>query len=175
MWLPQATPADVAVVSLTVLAAVSDLRSRRIPNVLTVTGACAGLLYSVATGGAEGLLVSLQGLGLGLLLWLPFYALGGMGAGDVKLLAAIGAWVGPSAVLRIALYASIAGALMALAVALRHRYLKSAYQNLWILFATWRVAGIKPIDSLTLESSQSPRLAYALPTLAGVVIAAYLR
>jgi prepilin peptidase CpaA len=175
MWAPPAFSAEVAAFGIAVTATVTDLHSRRIPNALTLTGAVAGLIYSVATGGGPGATASLEGWALGLLLWLPIYALGGMGAGDVKLLACVGAWVGPGAILYVAIYASIAGGLLALIVAARHRYLRTAYENVWVLLTTWRINGIGPIDTVTLEGSHGPRLAYAVPILAGTVIAAYLQ
>jgi prepilin peptidase CpaA len=175
MWAVLATPADAAALAIAVIATATDLRHRRIPNALTLAGALAGLIYSVATAGGSGAVTSLEGWGVGLLLWLPIYALGGMGAGDVKLLACVGAWLGPGAVLRVAIYASIAGGALAVAVALRHRYLRTAYQNVWVLLATWRVSGITPIDTVTLENSKGPRLAYAVPILAGTAVAVYLR
>jgi len=75
------------------LACVCDLRTRRIPNVLTFGGAAVALGYALASRGFGGLLTSLEGWGVGLALFLPMFLLGGMGAGDVKLLACLGAWV----------------------------------------------------------------------------------
>ena len=77
-----------------VLAAITDLRSQRIPNWLSLPLAAVGLVvHSFAVGG-EGIAFAAAGLAAGFALLIPFYALGGMGAGDVKLLAAVGAWVG---------------------------------------------------------------------------------
>jgi prepilin peptidase CpaA len=175
MWLPPATNPDVCVFAITLVATITDLRWRRIPNALTFSGALLGLIYSVLVHGGPGAIGSVEGWALGLALWLPFYALGGMGAGDVKLLACVGAWIGPAGVIGVAIYASLAGGALALLVALRHRYLRRAIDNIWVLLVTWRALGIRPIDSVTLESSQGPRLAYAIPTLAGTVLAMYMR
>ena len=176
MWLPPATTnSDACVFAITVVAAITDLRCRRIPNALTFTGALLGLIFSVVAYGGAGALSSVEGWALGLALWLPFYALGGMGAGDVKLLACVGAWVGPEAVIGVAIHASLAGGAFALLVALRHGYLRRAIENIWVLLVTWRALGIGPIDSVTLESSKGPRLAYAIPTLAGTLVAMYMR
>lgn len=172
MW---PTPADTAVLVIAIAATLTDLRHRRIPNALTLAGALAGLIYWTSVSGGAGAWTSLQGWALGLALWLPFYALRGMGAGDVKLLACVGAWLGPLAVLQVGIYASVAGGVLALLVALRHRYLRTAVQNVSMLLTTWRVSGIRPIDTITLEGSRGPRLAYAVPVLAGVILAVYLR
>lgn len=175
MWAPSVDTADVVAIAIAVLATATDLRNRRIPNALTLSGALAGLIYSVVTAGGEGATSSLQGWVVGLLIWLPIYALGGMGAGDVKLLACLGAWLGPSAVLWVAIYATLAGGALAVLVALRHDYLRTAYDNIWLLLTTWRVTGIGRVDTMTLESARGPRLAYAVPVLAGVLLAACLR
>ena len=79
--------------SLAVVAVVFDVRSGRIPNGLTFGGALAALVYAFAAGGATGVLQASAGWVIGAALFFPFFALGGMGAGDVKLLAAICSWV----------------------------------------------------------------------------------
>ena len=104
-------------------ATVIDVRTRRIPNALTAAMAALGI--ALASGQLSGVSVgaSLGGLVLGLLLMLPGYALGATGAGDVKLMAAVGAIVGPALVLSAFLCTSIAGGVLAVAVALKRRRL----------------------------------------------------
>lgn len=92
-------------------AVVSDLRSRRIPNLLTLPGLALGLVLWTVEAGWLGLKTSLLGtLAGGALLFLPFAA-GGIGAGDVKLLAVVGAFSGPAVVFRSFLAAAIIGGL----------------------------------------------------------------
>jgi prepilin peptidase CpaA len=110
------------------LAVWHDVRSRRIPNRLVFPGAFAGLaLHTVLAAGSGlftepfgglGLLSGLAGLALGLALLLPMYMLRAMGAGDVKLMAMVGAFLGPQAVFGAALSSLLAGGLLALTVAL---------------------------------------------------------
>jgi len=152
-----------------------DIRTRRIPNVLTFGGAFAGLLYWAWASGWSGLGVSAAGWVVGVALFLPLFLLRGMGGGDVKLLGAVGAWLGPVAVLVSALYATIAGAALALVVGARHRYLGTAFRNLWALFGVWRTAGVRPGPGLTLEESAGPRLPYGLAIAIGTAAAIYLR
>ena len=76
-------------------AAVIDGRSLRVPNWLTFHFLIGGLIFAFWKGGSALLLTSLAGAGVGLLTLLPLYAIGGMGAGDVKLMAGVGAWIGP--------------------------------------------------------------------------------
>ena len=102
------------------------------------------------------------------------YALGGMGAGDVKLLAALGAWLGPREAPWLALYTGVAGGLTALLWATVHGYLIQAVRNLWVL-RYWRLAGIRPMAELTLATGKGPRLAYATSILAGTVATVWLR
>jgi prepilin peptidase CpaA len=98
-----------------------------------------------------------------------------MGAGDVKLLAALGAWIGPADAVWLALYAGLAGGPFAVIVSLFHGYLRESFSNLWHLLMFWRIAGIQPMQNLTLQTARSPRLPYALPIAAGAVMAIWLR
>lgn len=100
--------------AILILAALFDIRHRKIPNLITLPAMLAGLVFHFSTGGLEGLFFSLKGLGLGFALLIPFYAGGGMGAGDVKLMSAVGAFVGTLQVLKIFLLAAFTGAAYAL-------------------------------------------------------------
>ena len=169
--------AEISVaVAVAVLACGFDLRTRRIPNVLTFGAAIVALAVNVATSDSSGLLTAGAGWLLGIVLFFPFFALGGMGAGDVKLLGAIGAWLGPEAVLHVALYSALAGGPIAIVVALRSGYLRQALRNLKTLITFWFTVGLKPVQGITLDAQQnSPRLAYALPMLAGVLVTVWLQ
>ena len=105
------------------IATVIDVRSRRIPNELTAS--LAGIGLGLAITGVSGLTwaAALAGFVLGLLLMLPGYALGATGAGDVKLMAAVGAIVGPALVVTAFLFTAVAGGVLAVAVAVRRQRL----------------------------------------------------
>ena len=71
---------------------------------------------------------------------------------------ALGAWLGTSVIFGVAFYTALAGGVLALALIVRHRYGGQAMRNLWLLLMHWRVFGIRPLDSLTLETSSGPKL-----------------
>lgn len=101
-----------------ILATLWDLKTRRIPNFLTLPTTFLGLAMNAYYAGLGGIKDSLLGLFLGVVLLILPFALGGMGAGDVKLLAAVGALNGPSFVLYTFLYGAIAGGILAVLYAL---------------------------------------------------------
>jgi len=97
-------------------AAVIDGRSLRVPNWLTYHFLILGLIGAFARGGSALLLTSLAGAGVGLLTLLPLYSIGGMGAGDVKLMAGLGAWIGPWFTLWAFVSSALMGSLIAVAM-----------------------------------------------------------
>ncbi len=117
--------------ALLLLAAIGDLRSRRIPNRLVAILALLGIAFSVAQRPVfPGALHGLEGLVTGLACWLPFYALGWLGAGDVKLFAAAGAWLGPMRALEGAFIGALAGAVLAVLWMLRSHGVRNVFQTL---------------------------------------------
>jgi prepilin peptidase CpaA len=150
------------VVFIFLFALVTDCRDRRIPNLLTLPAVLAGLMFHAGTGGPVGALWALKGaLFGGVLLIIPF-ALGGMGGGDVKLLAAAGAWLGLQGVGHLFIYGALVGAMISIGLMARRRDFK-------------RMGKIK-IDivnlMLTGESADVPSrrhgFAYSIPMAAGL-------
>lgn len=120
-----------------------DIRSHRIPNKLVLAGVVLGVALnsllpagwgfnSVIPGGL-GWLVALQGLGLGMAVLLPIYWLRAMGAGDVKLMAMVGAFLGPADVLGAVLATFVAGGVMALVVVVWSKQLGPLLQNIKLM------------------------------------------
>jgi prepilin peptidase CpaA len=105
-----------------VAASVWDVRSRRIPNLLVLPLALLGVAYSaVLLSPTAGIPRALIGLALGFALWIPFYALRMLGAGDVKLFAAASCWLAPSQVVSAALLSALAGGVLSMiGLALAH-------------------------------------------------------
>ena len=108
----------LALAALLLPATAFDLAQRRIPNGLPLLGVLMGLLWHGITSGGPGLVFSLEGIGLAALTLL-FWMARALGAGDVKLLGAVGALMGPSFLLWTLLGAILAAGLMALMTALR--------------------------------------------------------
>lgn len=102
--------------AVTLTAAVTDLRTRRIPNWLTLTGILAGFAVNIALFKADGLATSLFGCGVASLVYVPLYLLKGNGAGDVKLMATVGSLVGPQQWLVLFVFTSLVGGVAALCV-----------------------------------------------------------
>ena len=94
----------------------SDARTRRIPNYLNLACALAGLGYQLGVNGLAGLTDGLLGMVLGFGLLILFYLKGGMGAGDVKALAALGAWLGAWQTLYLFFYMALSGVLLVILV-----------------------------------------------------------
>ena len=113
----------VAVAAGAIVAAVIDIRTRRIPNLLTATMAIAGVMLAAMGVSGMSVAASLVGLAVGFALMMPGHLLGATGAGDVKLMAAMGAIVGPAIVISAFLYSAIAGGLLAIVIAIRRRRL----------------------------------------------------
>jgi prepilin peptidase CpaA len=165
---------QIAALVVGAIAVVSDLRTRRIPNILTFGAASAALMAHTLVGGMGGAMSAAGGWLVGAIVFFPVFALGGMGAGDVKLLAALGALLGPRATVWVCLFTGIAGGVMGVLVALGSGYLSRALANLYGLLMFWRVSGVRPAPQLMLETHKGPRLAYAVPVFAGLVTSLWL-
>src|ERR1051325_1809379 len=128
-------------IGIAMTACVTDVRSRRIPNVLTFGAAAAAVAFHTLAPAGHGASSAVVGWFAGAaVMFIPF-ALGGLGAGDVKLLAALGAWLGPLNAIWLAAYAAIAGGVLAVIIATYHGYLKEALMNVWLLLQHLSVIG----------------------------------
>jgi len=167
----------LALAALLAAAAVSDLRSRRIPNTLTLPACLVFLLLRLALAGPDGLWSGLGGLTLGLALMLPAYGLGVMGGGDVKLLAAVGAALGPVGVLWSFLFTSVCGGAYALAVLLWRPAGRAALHRVVVGVAGSLLAlrnGAGPGFVVPAPAPALPRLCYGLAIAAGTCLYVYL-
>ena len=130
--MPVAPYLDTLLLLLVAAAAINDLASRRIPNLLLLCGLGAALtLHAISPEPGPALLASAGGFATGLLIFMPFYLVRGMAAGDVKMMATVGAFTGPAAALHIAIVAWCAGGAMALGIIVFRGRLRLALANLW--------------------------------------------
>ena len=151
---------------LLVLATVCDIRSHRIPNPLILAGLVLGLAGHGWRGG-PGLLLSCEGIAVAGLTLLP-YALGGLGAGDVKLLGAVGALMGPTFLLWTLLGTVLAGGLLALAWAARRGVLRETARNALLGLHLLRAhAGVSALAS----ASQAGKMPLAPAVALGALFA----
>jgi prepilin peptidase CpaA len=118
----------VALIGVVMVGVWTDVRTRRIPNALTITALLAALALRALLGGPA-LVDGLLGAGAAMVLLLPLFALGGVGGGDAKLLIAVGAFLGPGGFLVAALATAIAGGLMALAWSVRRGVILPVLMN----------------------------------------------
>jgi prepilin peptidase CpaA len=167
-----ASPSDAVLVALLAAAAAIDWRTYRVPNWLTVGGMTFGLLYNgVAHGLGSGLLPALAGLAAGLALLLPLYALRIMGAGDVKLMAMVGAFLGISQIAQVVLCTFIAGGIAALVFAIWHRAVRRMTANVADIAQSMAFAalvGVRPSPELSRRPSIG-KLPYAVSIAAGTI------
>ncbi len=122
---------EAALIALLICAAAYDIRYRRIPNWLSVSGVAAGVALNAALGGlAGGAVFALKGMALGFGFYFVLYVLHAMGAGDVKLMAAVGALVGWQNWVGIFLLTAIVGGAAAVALAASRKRLGTTFWNL---------------------------------------------
>jgi prepilin peptidase CpaA len=117
-------------VLLSILAGWMDLRSRRIPNWLTLSGAAVGVVANTALGGVSGLKTSLLGLVVGLGLLLPFVLLRSLGAGDWKLAGALGAFTGPGVLVDLLIGSIFVAGIMALVLIIYKGRVRQTLRNI---------------------------------------------
>lgn len=164
------SPAAVAgAMLLAILAGWMDLRSRRIPNWLTVPGLLIGIGLNLFLGGWSGLRTSLLGAGLGLLLLLPFVLLRSLGAGDWKLAGALGAFAGPRMLVDLLLGSVFVAGIMAAALVIYKRRLVQTMRNIGhilISLVTFRLPG----PQVTLDNPESLKVPYGVALAFTVVL-----
>ena len=163
----------VLVTAFVVVAAVFDIRTHRIPNWLVLLGAgtcIAGQMIQPALLGF-GMLGALKGIAVGFALLLPLYLLRATGAGDVKLMAMVGAYLGPWGVAWAALFSFIAGGVLALVVALSRGALGQLFANVRsMLYGTLLSATTTGKTTITPPAVSVGKLPYGVAIAIGTVV-----
>lgn len=153
-------------------ACITDVRSRRIPNLLVLGLLFGGLVYSASVFALpDGLWRSVAGIGVGFALWIGFHVAGVIGAGDVKLFSAVGAWLGVGGTWRAAIVAALAGGALAVFYLLRQRRLTPAVRGLFLAAASGSLAVARTPGA---ESPDRRRdLPYGVAMAIGALVAAW--
>lgn len=161
---------------LVAIAAVFDMRYRRIPNWLVLAGILAGFSWNVSSSGWSGLLRAAEGLGLGFILYFPLYLIRARGAGDVKLLAAVGTITGPGNCFLIFILTAILGGVIALILLLiRGRLRKTLFNVGWMMEDLLHLrAPYKSTEELDVTTSKGMRLPHGAMIAAGVLAFFYI-
>lgn len=167
MLIPPHLVYPTAAVACAAIAGTHDIRTRRIPNNLTGPAILCGLAMHFALGGAAELGRSCVAGIIAGALFLIFFVVGGMGAGDVKLMAAIGCLSGMTYIGEIVLGTVIAGAAIALALALHRRILRETLANVLDLVLHHSIAGMRRHPELNIANPETVRLPYAVPIAIG--------
>jgi prepilin peptidase CpaA len=157
------------------VATVTDLHRRIIPNWLVFPFLAAGLTVSGGLGGWHGIGQSLLGVGLGLLLFGVLFWMGGMGAGDVKLAAAIGAWVGPGQLFFALFATAIAGGVMALGWAIIAGFVPDLLAGSGNLIFGRRKEDRGTTDELKLSNPKARKMPYAPAIAIGTLLSFFAR
>lgn len=155
-------------------ASVSDLRRHRIPNVVSLGGTALALAIAAAMAGLHGLLLALAGLAVGLVAFLPAYVRGGMAAGDVKLMAAVGAFLGPTQALDAVALTLVAGGLFGLGILACRGSLGAALGRYLFGIRHFVTGGVWLYLRPAAGEAAALRFPYALAIAAGTAAAAML-
>jgi len=159
------------VCGLLILAAYIDGKQLRVPNWLTFSMVLSGLVYSTWAGGWAGLGDGLLGMVVGLACLLPLYAVGGMGAGDVKLMAGVGAWLGATTTFYAFCVSTIVGAVMAVVMVLWRKSFDKHYAQLLVILSEWMTIK-NPRELSRIAAERKPKmllLPYGIPICVGSI------
>lgn len=155
--------------AVAITAAVIDVQQHRIPNRLTYPAMVAGMLLHFCLGGWKGAVTAFEGLLLAGGIVFVFYSVNAMGAGDLKLFAALGSIVGPMNSLRIVLTTAVAGGILAIFYALYRGRLRSTLVNVGSVMKFHAWAGMQSHPELNLDNPKALRMPYGVAIAAGTL------
>ena len=168
---------DLVLIVVLLVASAFDLRQRRIPNRLLAAGLLAAMVLHLSFGPASALLTTyLAGFALGLLMFIPLYLLRGMAAGDVKLMATVGAFLCPSLVFQASLATYVCGGLLALLIVFFKRRASDAFANVFALLLPMllRFQGVRLAPTAARAGSVGG-MPYAVAISCGTLFVLWLR
>jgi prepilin peptidase CpaA len=155
---------------LTALAAFVDFRSRRIPNWLTVPAFVAGVTLRTALFGWPGTKSALEGTGLALALLLPLVLLRALGAGDWKLMGAVGAFLGPLMFLFVLVGSILVSGLMAMVEMARTKRVRETLHNMYVLVQGFFTFGLRANPKISLDNPELLKLPFGVAVAIATVV-----
>jgi prepilin peptidase CpaA len=148
----------------------TDVRSCRIPNWVVLPFLVSGVAVSGWMRGWRGIEQSLLGIALGTVILGIFWWLGGMGMGDLKLCAAVGAWIGPAQLMFALVITGIAGGIMVLCWAMVGGFLSELFRGTGDLLFGLKKRGFRPHPELVLNNPLARKMPYAPAIAIGTII-----
>ena len=164
-----------AATACAVVGSVFDVKSRRIPNFITIPSFFLGLLVHLSFGGWRQMLSALSAGVICGLVFLVFYLAGGMGAGDVKLIMAVGCIAGMPHIAYILVLTAISGGVMAVVLALSRGRLQETLINVGELASHHKNQGLQPHPDLNVKNAQTLRLPYGLAIAGGSMLTLFFQ
>lgn len=165
---------NIILLIVLLISLVTDLKERTIYNKVVLPGMVMGMVINIYFSGLDGLLFSLKGLGVGLGVLLIPFLLGGMGAGDVKLLGAVGAIKGSAFVFNAFLLSALAGGIIALIILLKQKKvlisLKRILTSLYILSSNGNVKGLETLDTTEYSNIFPYGVAITIGTIVALIM-----
>ena len=162
----------VCAVLVATAGAASDVRNARIPNCLTYSGLVAALFSRAVLMGWSGLESGMMGVAVAGGIFFVLFLLGGMGGGDVKLMAAVAAWAGSGQVVALLWAAAIAGGILAVVYVVFGRRVRRTVLNTFELIGHHLTSGLQPHPSLNVREPGSTRVPYGVAIAIGTMYCA---
>jgi prepilin peptidase CpaA len=156
------------------VATITDLHSRRIPNWLVFPYWLAGIVVQGVFSGWHGIGQSLAGAGIAIGIFGGLFLLGGMGAGDVKLCAAVGAWIGPVQMVFALIFTALAGGVIVVIWAAMGGFLLDLFKGTGDLMAGWKNGTLRDPEA-TIENPRRRKMPYAPAIAIGTIFSFFVR
>jgi prepilin peptidase CpaA len=147
-----------------------DGRTRRIPNWFTVTGFVTGVILNTIISGPRGTLAAIEGAGLGLAILLPMVLVRAMGAGDWKLMGAIGALLGPKMLFLVLLASILIAGFMSVVLMIRAKRVRETLRNLSSLILWFLTFGMRTNPEISLDNPRLLKLPFGVAAAIGTVV-----
>lgn len=159
-------------VLVALLGAVTDVRSARLPNRLTYTALVAALILRAALLGWSGLKSGAIGILIAGGLFCVLYILGAMGGGDMKMMAAVGAWVGSTHIWTVLIAIGLAGGVLAVVSIVFHKNLVQTVRNTVLLICYRFSSGLQPHPEMNIQAPGSRRVPFGVAIAMGTLFCA---